>query len=150
MNVNFFVAIGGVEYPTISVTGRVKDAGWNDRESKYIKLEMSAAKVAEVFKDGIVWAIVEYGSRAVVGINEDGTVQYDENGDLVMVETENYRNEYDNSEYCVLGDIAIHPDGTCTVAMGKPTEAELLQTQLANAVTEEELSAAYNEGVNSL
>ena len=134
MDVNFFVAVNGVEYPVLSIIGKVKDTGWNDRESKYIKLKMSAAKVAEVFKDGIAWDIVEYGSKAVVDTNEDGTVKYDENGDLVMVETENYRNEYDNSEYCVLGDIVIHPDGTCTVAMGKETTEEMLITMMYGGV----------------
>ena len=49
MDVNFFIAIDGAEYPTLSITGRVKDASWNDRESKYVKLEMGAAEVAEIF-----------------------------------------------------------------------------------------------------
>jgi hypothetical protein len=134
MNVRFFVAIGGVEYPVLSVKGKIKDAGWNDRESKYIDLQMSAAEVSDIFKDGIDWSIVECGSKAVVDTNEDGTVKYDENGGLAMVETDNYRKEYDNSDFCVLGDIVIHPDGTCTVAMGKETAEEKLITMMYGGV----------------
>ena len=35
--------------------------------------------------------------------------------------------EYDNSDYCILGDITVHRDGTITVKMGKPTAEELNQ-----------------------
>ena len=35
-------------------------------------------------------------------------------------------NEYDNSDYCVAGDIVDHRDGTISVKMGKPTAEELL------------------------
>lgn len=150
MNVNIAIIVEGVEYSVLSVVGRVKDSSWNDRDSKYIKLVMSAAEAAEVFKDGINWSIVERGERSVVAVDEDGDIVYDEAGNIVMETTEEYRNEYDNSEYCILGDIVVHPDGTCTVAMGKPTETEKMQEQLANTVTGEELAAAYNEGVNSL
>lgn len=33
-------------------------------------------------------------------------------------------NEYDNSEYSLAGDITDHRDGTVSIKMGKPTEAE--------------------------
>jgi hypothetical protein len=33
---------------------------------------------------------------------------------------------YDNSDYCIVGDIISHRDGTTTVKMGKPTAEELL------------------------
>ena len=33
--------------------------------------------------------------------------------------------EYDNSDYCILGDITVHRDGKVTVKMGKPTGEEL-------------------------
>ena len=35
-------------------------------------------------------------------------------------------NDYDKSDYCVVGDIVNHHDGRITVYMGKKTEAELL------------------------
>jgi hypothetical protein len=83
-------------------------------------------------------------------LDEEGGLVFDEHGNIVMETMETSRQTYDNSEYCILGDIVIHPGGTCTVAMGKPTETEKMQEQLANTVTGEELAAAYNEGVNSL
>lgn len=147
---NITIVVEGVEYTPLYISGKTKDVNWNDRESKYIKLKMSAAEVVKVFKDGVNWSIVEKGERSVVAVDEEGNIVYDEAGNIVMETTEEYRNEYDNSEYCVLGDIVVRSDGTCTVAMGKPTDAEKMQVQLANAITEEELAAAYNEGVNSL
>lgn len=150
MSVNFTILANGVEYPYVSIFGKNKDMNWDDRDSKYITLKMAPADVFEIFKDGLRWSIIERGFKSVVAANEDGTVQYDENGNLVMIKTDEYCREHDNSEYCILGDIVFHPDGTCTVAMGKPTEAERMQEQLANTVTGEELAAAYNEGVNSL
>ena len=33
--------------------------------------------------------------------------------------------EYDNSDYCMAGDVTVHRDGTVTVKMGKPTAEEL-------------------------
>ena len=33
--------------------------------------------------------------------------------------------EYDNSDFSILGDIIVHRDGTVTVKMGKPTAEEL-------------------------
>ena len=37
----------------------------------------------------------------------------------------------DLSEYCIAGEVVDHRDGTCTVLMGKMTEIEILQTQIA-------------------
>ena len=134
MNTNITIIVEGVEYAVLSVMGRIKDGSWNDRESKYIKLEMGAAEVAEIFKDGIGWSIVERGERSAVKVDDEGNIVYDEEGNIVLEKTEEYRNEYDNSEYCVLGDIVIHPDGTCTVAMGKETAEEKLITMMYGGV----------------
>ena len=126
MNTNITIIVEGVEYAVLSVMGRIKDGSWNDRESKYIRLEIGAAEAAEIFKDGISWSIVERGERFAVKVDDEGNIVYDDAGNIVLEKTEEYRNEYDNSEYCVLGDIVIHPDGTCTVAMGKETAEEKL------------------------
>lgn len=135
-------------YPA-EVYGKTVDREWDNRESKRVKLKMEVAEVMGLFSDGLAWSIVEEGIVDVFVTDENGDTVYDENGNASTKE-ETFRNEYDNSEYCVLGDIVVHSDGTCTVAMGKPTETEKMQAQLANAITEEELAAAYNEGVNSL
>lgn len=128
------IVVEGVEYNPLYISGKIKDGNWGDRESKYIMLEMSAAEVAEVFRDGVSWSIVESGEKSVVAVDGNGDIIYDEDGNIVMEVTEKYRNEYDNSEYCVLGDIVIHPDGTCTVAMGKETKEEKLITMMYGGV----------------
>lgn len=128
-----YVNIRNTLYPA-TISGKMVDHEWGNRESKYIKLEMGAAEVAEIFKDGISWSIVEKGEKSVVAVDEEGNIVYDDEGNIVMKTTEEYRNEYDNSEFCVLGDIVIHPDGTCTVAMGKETAEEKLITMMYGGV----------------
>ena len=54
--------------------------------------------------------------------NEDGTVE------IVQV---NEKEEYNNSDYCIAGDIIDHRDGTLSVKMGKPTDVEVLEEENA-------------------
>lgn len=91
--------------------------------------------------------------------DEGNPIPYDgepiyENGDPIPYTGERlYKTErvnYPNSEFTIRGDITVHTNGNCTVKMGKLTATEILQAQLANTVTEEELTTAYEEGVNSL
>lgn len=131
-----------------TIIGRVNDKDWGDRESKAITLEMSYEEALNTFMDDVPWSIIHQDEY----INEQGETVL---GDPI---------EYDNSEYCVAGSITDHRNGTVTVKMGKPLQTEIqqqqldmasleiatLQDQLTNAITEEELSAAYEEGVNSL
>jgi hypothetical protein len=56
---------------------------------------MDYATANELFVDGVEWSIVD-----------------DEN------------TEYDNSDYCLAGDITDHRDGTLSVKMGKMTDLE--------------------------
>ncbi len=107
-----YVKIAGVQYPA-TITGRVRDTAWNDRASKTITLTMSYAEALGLFVDGLTWSIV------MDVTDESGAVTQE---------------EYDNSDYSVAGDITDHRDGTVSVKMGKPTDAE----QLA------ELEAAYD------
>ena len=47
--------------------------------------------------------------------------------DLAKSPEETYemqQTEFDNSEFCIRGDLTVHTDGTCTVKMGKPTDLE--------------------------
>lgn len=87
------------------INGMLKNPDWDDRDTKEITLEMSYTKALEIFVDGLSWSIV-------VENDTDGV-------------TEPVREEYDNSEYSLAGDITDHRDGTVTVIMGKPTELEL-------------------------
>lgn len=119
-------------YPA-EINGRVADRDWDNRASKYIKLKMGVAEAMELFKDGVEWAIVEAGTTLAASVDDEGNVVFDNEGELIYEETE-FRHEYDNREYCVLGDIVIHPDGTCTVAMGKETTEEKLITMMYGGV----------------
>ena len=129
-----YIKIGENQYPA-KVDGYMNDRNWDNREIKSITLEMTYEEAATLFVDNLPWSIV-YQSDSYVN----------EQGETVTPDPI----EYDNSEYCVAGSITDHRNGTVTVKMGKPTEIETLQKQLANAVTEEELNTAYVEGVNSL
>ena len=127
-----YIKINETLYPA-TIDGFKPDRSWDNRESKTIKLEMDHADAAAIFVDGLAWSIV----MDVEQEQEDGTV--------VTVQE-----EYDNSDYSMAGSITDNRDGTLSVKMGKPTQLETMQAQLANAVTQAELNNAYMEGVNSL
>ena len=93
------------------INGVLADRNWDNRDVKTISCAMTYAEAVETFVDDLDWNIV-YVPEAYA----------DENGETVQPETE----IYDNSEYCVAGDITDHRDGTVSVKMGKPTDAELL------------------------
>ena len=107
------------------VTGRTQDSDWDGRESKSITLSGDYVTVAGLFHDGMAWSIVETYRTKKTG--DDGSPVLGEDGQPVF---ENRVDEYDNSEFCVLGDITVHTDGTCTVKMGKETDEEKLLLML--------------------
>ena len=127
-----YVKINGATYPAV-INGKHVDREWNDRESKTITLEMAYADAIALFVDGLAWSIM----MDVEKEQEDGS-------------TITVQEEYDNSEYSMAGSITDNRDGTLAVKMGKPTQLEMIQAQLVNAVTQTELDNAYMEGVNSL
>ena len=104
----FYVKIGGTEYPATNsagesmINGTNPDYAWGGRDSKAITLTMAAETARTLFVDGTAWSIVQ---RETV----DGVEQ---------------TQEFDNSAYCVAGDITDHRDGTMTVRMGRPTAEE--------------------------
>lgn len=144
-----YVKINETTYPA-TINGKVVDREWNGRESKTITLEMAYADAAALFVDWLAWSIVHQTEVAVYQTDESGNPVLDETGAPIQIGTEMQENEYDNSEYCVAGPITDNRDGTISVKMGKPTQLETTQAQLANAVTQAELETAYTEGVNSL
>ena len=127
-----YVKINDKIYPAV-VNGKMTDREWGDRESKTITLEMAYADAIALFVDGLAWSILM------------DVEQEQEDGSTITVQE-----EYDNSEYSMAGSITDNRDGTLAVKMGKPTQLEAMQAQLANAVTQTELETAYTEGVNSL
>lgn len=56
----------------------------------------------------------------------------------------------DLSDYCVAGEVVDHRDGTCTVLMGRLTEIELLQSQIDEKPSYDDMAAVIMEGVNSI
>ena len=104
------VKIANREYEA-QVLGIVLDGSWGSRESKSITLAMDYATAVATFADDVPWSILYQPSD-----------YYDpETKQTVTPPVE----EYDNSDYCILGDITVHRDGTVTVKMGKPTGEEL-------------------------
>lgn len=99
-----YIKINNTLYPA-TISGRIIDQEWNGRSSKTIHLTMNYETITQLFIDDVHWSIVEES------INE---------------EEETIQTEYDNSEYCLVGDIISHRDGTFSVKMGKITNEELI------------------------
>ena len=96
-----FIKINETLYPA-TISGKMADRDWDNRESKAITLEMDYGTAINLFVDGLAWSIVEQ--------NENGT--------------EIQETEWDNSYFTLAGDLTDHRDGTITVKMGKLTELE--------------------------
>ena len=106
------VKIHGSAYDA-TIYGTSKDAMFGGRASKSITLTMDYATAMATFVDNVPWSILYQGPD-----------YYDpETKQMVTPEVE----EYDNSDYCMAGDVTDHRDGTITVKMGKPTAEELNQ-----------------------
>ncbi len=105
-----YVKINEVLYEA-TVSGRMVDNDWENRESKSITLDGDFSFVDDLFKDGTIWSIVQ--EETITKLNED-------NEEI----TETKQTEFDNSEFCIRGDLTIHTNGKCTVKMGKETALE--------------------------
>ena len=94
-----------------TIIGTLRDTAWGNRASKSITLAMDYATAMATFADDVPWSILYQGPD-----------YYDpETKQMVTPPVE----EYDNSDYCMAGDVTDHRDGTITVKMGKPTAEEL-------------------------
>lgn len=104
------VKINGQTYDA-TISGTSRDTAWGNRESKSITLAMDYATAMATFVDDVPWSILYQGPD-----------YYDpETQQMVTPPVK----EYDNSDYCLAGDVTDHRDGTITVKMGKPTAEEL-------------------------
>lgn len=110
-----YIKINETLYPA-TISGRVQDKDWDNRESKSITLEMDYAAANALFVDGLAWSIVQQ--------EEVPVYEQDENGEPVQTGTEMQETEFDNSVYNLAGDITDHRDGTITAKMGKLTDLE--------------------------
>ena len=111
------------EYPA-SISGKMSDREWDNRESKAITLEITYAEAAQLFVDGLRWSIVQ----------RDTVPVYDESGNPTGETTEQVQ-EWDNSDYNVAGSITDNRNGTCTCKMGKKTQLEIEQELRKDAET---------------
>ena len=120
-----YIKINDNRYPA-TVSGRMADMDWDNRESKAITLEMDYAEAAALFVDGLNWSIVQQNEVPVYQVDEDGRAVLDESGNPIQTGTDIQESEWDNSEYDVAGSITDHRNGTITAKMGKITDAEAL------------------------
>lgn len=124
---SIYVKVNNTEYPA-EISGANNDRMWDGRDAKTVTLTMTHAEAAALLPDNTPWSIVQ---RDMVDV-------LDEQGQPTG-ETKEVVNEYDNSAYSIAGDITDHRNGTVSIKMGKPTEAETLRAQLA------EIEEAYDE-----
>lgn len=104
------IKISGQTYDA-TISGTSRDTAWDNRESKSITLAMDYATAMETFVDDAPWSILYQGPD-----------YYDHEAQQTVTPPVE---EYDNSDYCLAGDVTDHRDGTITVKMGKPTAQEL-------------------------
>lgn len=101
--INTYLKINDLTYPA-TFYGRVIDSEWDGRQSKTINLTMSYETAKNLFKNDIHWSVIE----EITYSNQEETIV----------------NEYDNSEFNILGPITVFPDGKLSVKMGKMTDLE--------------------------
>lgn len=108
-----YVKVNGREYRA-QINGVMEDYSWDERESKTIHIleGMTSAEALETFVDNTEWSIISEWEEEVY--NEEGTVT-----GIV-----HHRDEFDNSDFNLCGDVTDHRDGTVSIKMGKMTDVE--------------------------
>lgn len=107
-----YIKVNGTEYPATTLYIN-KDRNWGDREVRRVYLNMPYAEAAALLTSGTPWSVVIRETAA----------EYDGSGNSTG-QTTDYDTEEDMSAYSLAGEIVDYRDGTVSVKMGKPTEAE--------------------------
>ena len=107
-----YIKVNNTEYPA-EINGNPKDRSWGERDTKTVTLTMTTTEVAALLPNNTPWSIVQ--RETVDKLDNDGNP---------TGETEEAVNEWDNSAYSLAGAITDYRDGTVSIKMGKPTEAE--------------------------
>ncbi len=118
-----YIKINNTKYPA-TVNGKMSDTAWDGRASKAITLDTDYATASALFVDGVAWSIVQEQEVPVYEMDENGQAVLDIDGDPKQIGTETQETEFDNSDYCLAGDITDHRDGRITIKMGALTEVE--------------------------
>lgn len=118
-----YIKINDTKYPA-TVNGKMSDTAWDGRASKSITLDTDYATASALFVDGVAWSIVQEQEVPTYEMDDNGQAVLDIDGDPKQIGTEMQTTEYDNSDYCLAGDITDHRDGRITVKMGALTEVE--------------------------
>lgn len=113
-----FIKVNGQEYPATLIYN-YKDRNWDMRETQTVHLTMPYAQAAALLPSGTPWSNVF--RETVDKVDNDGNP---------TGETDEVVTEEDMSAYSLAGEITDYRDGTVSIKMGKPTEAEILRAQL--------------------
>lgn len=124
---SIYIKVNNTEYPA-EISGNNADITWDRRCTKSIRLSMSADEAAALLPNNTPWSIIQ---RDMVPVYDEQTGE--------QTGTQEVEQEWNNSEYSISGPITDYRDGTVSIKMGKPTEAETLRAQLA------EIEEAYDE-----
>lgn len=107
-----FIKVAGQEYPATCIYN-YKDRNWDMRESVAVHLTMPYAQAAALLTTGTPWSNVFRETKDALDNDGKPTGQ-----------TEEVVTEEDMSAYSLAGEITDYRDGTVSIKMGKPTEAE--------------------------
>ena len=107
-----FIKVAGQEYPATCIYN-YKDRNWDMRESVAVHLTMPYAQAAALLTTGTPWFNVFRETKDKLDNDGNPTGQ-----------TEEVVTEEDMSAYSLAGEIVDYRDGTVSIKMGKPTEAE--------------------------
>ena len=107
-----FIKVNGQEYPATLIYN-YKDRNWGMRETQTIYLTMPYAQAAALLPSSTPWSNVFRETKDKLDNDGNPTGQ-----------TEEVVTEEDMSAYSLAGAIVDYRDGTVTIKMGKPTEAE--------------------------
>ena len=107
-----FIKVNEQEYPATLIYN-YKDRNWDMRETQTVHLTMPYAQAAALLTSGTPWSNVF--RETVDKLDNDGNP---------TGQTEEVVTEEDMSAYSLSGVITDHRDGTVSIKMGKPTEAE--------------------------
>ena len=107
-----FIKVDGQEYPATCVYN-YKDRNWDMRETQTVHLTMPYAQAAALLPSETPWSIVFRETKDKLDNDGNPTGQ-----------TEEVVTEEDMSAYSLAGEITDYRDGTVSIKMGKPTEAE--------------------------